>query len=90
MNPETILVEAWLKAGAQASEGRMCPDEPRLTSLVTRQLPEDEARRVTLHLTECPDCRRAVARLAASRAVPAPAGASLSDLLAGPSISEWK
>jgi len=91
MNPETILVEAWLKAGAQASEGRMCPDEPRLTSLVTRQLPEDEARRVTLHLTECPDCRRAAARLAASRAVPTPAGASLSDLLAGPSISEsWR
>src|SRR5689334_14861187 len=91
MNPESILVEAWLKAGLQAGQGQICPNESTLASLVTRLLPEDEARRVALHLTECPDCRRAMARLTSSRAVPTPGGASLSELLAGNAITEsWR
>jgi hypothetical protein len=91
MNPENILIEAWLMAGAQAPKQLACPDESSLAALATRQLEEDEARRLTIHLTECSDCRRYVARLAADRSVPTPTGARLSDLLAGQAISEaWR
>jgi hypothetical protein len=62
-----------------------------LTALATRQLPEDEARRLTLHLTECAGCRQILARLASRKAVPTLAGAALAELLAERAITDsWR
>src|SRR5437763_1891110 len=40
MNPETLLVEAWLKAGIQSSGEVGCAGDALLLALVNRDLPE--------------------------------------------------
>jgi hypothetical protein len=91
MNPETLLVNAWLKAGSQVSDDIGCPGDAALGSLLTRQLPEQEARRLTAHLASCASCRRTVAQLVSRRAVPTPAPVTLAALLASGEVTEaWR
>ena len=91
MNPETLLVDAWLNAGIQSSIELVCPGEATLTALVSRQMPEQEARRLTLHLTSCASCRRAVAGLVALHAAPTTGAVALADLLARHEVTEaWR
>src|SRR5436190_4334682 len=71
MNPQTLMIEAWLQAAAERPRPPGCLSTESLEGLARGDLAEREARLSMLHLTQCSECRSAFARLAALSAAPA-------------------